>query len=741
MKNNTFGSNKSVETIHAKSETKNADSKHIMLVGNPNCGKSTLFNRLCNLRVRTGNYPGVTVSRHVGNYTQGVQIIDIPGIYSLSSATEEEKVAVAELLDNDAELIVNVIDSTSLERSLYLTLELKMLGVPMIILLNMWDEAKKDNIFIDVEKLSKILGCKVIPISATSGLGVEEFEKEIKEHQWDIEKSLYIGNDFVKDIIEEVSLSVPDLYKSKAIFYAKSAIQGDDIPKQIAREQTFVDSIKKAQDQLLSKYSTVHEAIATDRYSFIADILAKVYQKDVNRKNLTYYVDKLVLNKYLAFPIFLLIMSLVYWISVAWLGSIVTDWTNEEFFGAMVIPYVSETISNLGASEWFTSLVSDGILGGVGAVLGFVPQLIILFLLLSVLEECGYMTRAAFILDRVFRFLGLSGKAFIPYLISTGCGVPALMTVRTLSSESERRTMLFTTTMIPCGAKLPVIIVFSEAIFGEYGFFASGMYLLSVFIIILSALIMKKFATFKPSNTPLLLEFPLYHIPTLRVVLLTVYHRSKSFVIKSGTIIFASVTVIWMLSSFAWNGEEKQIQLTNEPSKSILADIAKPVSSVFAPIGMNDYRATVAIFSGLIAKENIVGSLAVFSGVESEEDEAFYQALGDNIFEINKDKAKGMWAALAFVIFNLFTIPCLAAVGVLKREIGSNKLFMWALLYQIVFSYSLSMIIYQFGMYASYGVFNIFGAVSVLLVVVLIYLLFIKKSSQVKQNIEFKLKN
>jgi ferrous iron transport protein B len=741
MKNNTFGSNKSVETIHAKSETKNADSKHIMLVGNPNCGKSTLFNRLCNLRVRTGNCPGVTVSRHVGNYTQGVQIIDIPGIYSLSSATEEEKVAVAELLDNDAELIVNVIDSTSLERSLYLTLELKMLGVPMIILLNMWDEAKKDNIFIDVEKLSKILGCKVIPISATSGLGVEEFEKEIKEHQWDIEKSLYIGNDFVKDIIEEVSLSVPDLYKSKAIFYAKSAIQGDDIPKQIAREQTFVDSIKKAQDQLLSKYSTVHEAIATDRYSFIADILAKVYQKDVNRKNLTYYVDKLVLNKYLAFPIFLLIMSLVYWISVAWLGSIVTDWTNEEFFGAMVIPYVSETISNLGASEWFTSLVSDGILGGVGAVLGFVPQLIILFLLLSVLEECGYMTRAAFILDRVFRFLGLSGKAFIPYLISTGCGVPALMTVRTLSSESERRTMLFTTTMIPCGAKLPVIIVFSEAIFGEYGFFASGMYLLSVFIIILSALIMKKFATFKPSNTPLLLEFPLYHIPTLRVVLLTVYHRSKSFVIKSGTIIFASVTVIWMLSSFAWNGEEKQIQLTNEPSKSILADIAKPVSSVFAPIGMNDYRATVAIFSGLIAKENIVGSLAVFSGVESEEDEAFYQALGDNIFEINKDKAKGMWAALAFVIFNLFTIPCLAAVGVLKREIGSNKLFMWALLYQIVFSYSLSMIIYQFGMYASYGVFNIFGAVSVLLVVVLIYLLFIKKSSQVKQNIEFKLKN
>jgi ferrous iron transport protein B len=741
MKNNTFGSNKSVETIHAKSETKNADSKHIMLVGNPNCGKSTLFNRLCNLRVRTGNYPGVTVSRHVGNYTQGVQIIDIPGIYSLSSATEEEKVAVAELLDNDAELIVNVIDSTSLERSLYLTLELKMLGVPMIILLNMWDEAKKDNIFIDVEKLSKILGCKVIPISATSGLGVEEFEKEIKEHQWDIEKSLYIGNDFVKDIIEEVSLSVPDLYKSKAIFYAKSAIQGDDIPKQIAREQTFVDSIKKAQDQLLSKYSTVHEAIATDRYSFIADILAKVYQKDVNRKNLTYYVDKLVLNKYLAFPIFLLIMSLVYWISVAWLGSIVTDWTNEEFFGAMVIPYVSETISNLGASEWFTSLVSDGILGGVGAVLGFVPQLIILFLLLSVLEECGYMTRAAFILDRVFRFLGLSGKAFIPYLISTGCGVPALMTVRTLSSESERRTMLFTTTMIPCGAKLPVIIVFSEAIFGEYGFFASGMYLLSVFIIILSALIMKKFATFKPSNTPLLLEFPLYHIPTLRVVLLTVYHRSKSFVIKSGTIIFASVTVIWMLSSFAWNGEEKQIQLTNEPSKSILADIAKPVSSVFAPIGMNDYRATVAIFSGLIAKENIVGSLAVFSGVESEEDEAFYQALGDNIFEINKDKAKGMWAALAFVIFNLFTIPCLAAVGVLKREIGSNKLFMWALLYQIAFSYSLSMIIYQFGMYASYGVFNIFGAVSVLLVVVLIYLLFIKKSSQVKQNIEFKLKN
>lgn len=741
MKNNTYGLNKTVEAVHVKSETKNADSMHIMLVGNPNCGKSTLFNRLCNVRVRTGNYPGVTVSRHVGNYAQGIQIIDIPGIYSLSSATEEEKIAVAELLDNDAELIINVIDSTLLERSLYLSLELKMLGVPMIVLLNMWDEAKKDNISIDVEKLSEILGCKVIPISATTGLGVAELEKEIKDHQWDIEKSLYLGNNFVKDVVEEVSLSVPELYKSKAIFFAKSGIQGDDLPNQIAKEQAFVDSVKKAQDKLLSKYTTVHEAIATDRYSFIAEILAKVYKKDENKKNLTYYLDKFVLNKYLAFPIFLLIMSFVYWISVTWLGSIVTDWSNDVFFGEMVIPYVSESMSSLGASEWLTSLVSDGIVGGVGTVLGFVPQLIILFLLLSILEECGYMTRAAFILDRVFRFLGLSGRAFIPYLISTGCGVPALMTVRTLSSESERRLMLFTTTMIPCGAKLPVIIVFSDALFGEYGFFASGMYLLSVFVIVISALIMKKFATFKPSNSPLMLELPLYHIPTLRVVLLTVYHRSKSFIIKSGTIIFTSVTVIWMLSSFAWNGEEKQIQLTDVPSESILADIAKPVSNVFAPIGVDDYRTTVAIVSGLIAKENIVGSLAVFSGVESEEDEAFYQALGDNIFEINKDKAKGMWAALAFVIFNLFTVPCLAAVGVLKREIGSNKLFLWALLYQIVFSYGLSMTVYQFGMYASYGVFNIFGWISILLIIVLLYLLFIKKNSQVEQKIEFKLKN
>ena len=251
MKNNTYGLNKTVEAVHVKSETKNADSMHIMLVGNPNCGKSTLFNRLCNVRVRTGNYPGVTVSRHVGNYAQGIQIIDIPGIYSLSSATEEEKIAVAELLDNDAELIINVIDSTLLERSLYLSLELKMLGVPMIVLLNMWDEAKKDNISIDVEKLSEILGCKVIPISATTGLGVAELEKEIKDHQWDIEKSLYLGNNFVKDVVEEVSLSVPELYKSKAIFFAKSGIQGDDIPNQIAKEQAFVNSVKKAQDKLL----------------------------------------------------------------------------------------------------------------------------------------------------------------------------------------------------------------------------------------------------------------------------------------------------------------------------------------------------------------------------------------------------------------------------------------------------------------------------------------------------------
>lgn len=740
MKNRPMEPMDAKDCCNPKSVTKNADAKHVMLVGNPNCGKSTLFNRLCNLHVRTGNYPGVTVSRHVGDYKKGIQLIDLPGIYSLSSATAEEAVATMELLDNDAELIVNIIDSTSLERSLYLTLELKMLGVPMLVVLNMWDEAKKANISIDIAALSRLLDTDILPISAATGYGIDQLEEYIQSAPWGLKDPVYFGSENVKKQFQQLADSIPNLYRSHSLFYAKSAVQGDWYPQDIATEE-FINQVESVKAELKGDRSSVYETIAADHYDYIAQLLkSSVKQEDLSEENnLTTVIDKVCLNRYLAFPIFLVIMSLVYYISVTWLGSIVTDWTNDEFFGEIVIPFATEQMEKYGFSEWLTSFVGDGIIGGVGAVLGFVPQMVILFLLLSILEECGYMTRASFILDKLFSYLGLSGRAFIPYLIGSGCGVPGLMTARTLTSESERRITLFTTTMIPCGAKLPVIIVFASAIFNDYAFFAPGMYLMGILIVILSASLLKKFAPFKPSSAQLMLELPKYHIPSVRVVALTVFHRVKSFVIKAGTVIFMSVTAVWLLSSFGYNSEEHSITMVDDVEDSALAIIAKPITPIFKPIGITDFRSTVAVVTGLVAKENIVGTLAVLSGVDSEEDDGFFDALREKVFSINKDEVRGLWSALSFVVFNLFTIPCFAAVGVFKREIGSTKLFIGGVVYMVAFSYCLAMCIYNLGIAYSYGEFGIGAILSIICILIVLYILFIKKGPKTEINIPFKL--
>lgn len=750
-------------SISPRALEKKADAKHIMLAGNPNCGKSTLFNRLCNLHVRTGNYPGVTVSRHVGSYGHDIQIIDLPGTYSLSSSSAEERIAVSELLDNDAELIVNVIDATCLERSLYLTLELKMLGVPMIVALNMCDVARKQGIIIDTKKLSEFLGTEVVSVSAASGEGLDVLEAKLKSTTWRPVEPVYLGSEAILKELEKAVQVTPNLYKPHALFYAKSAVLGDLYPSGLDEVAEWREAVAEAEKNITAGKDSVYHAMADDRYDYIGRIIsACVSYKEKGATSgtdkLTTLIDRLVLNRIWAFPIFLLIMCCVYYISVTWLGAIATDYANDTLFGEQIIPAVSEFVTNHGGADWLASLIGDGIVGGVGAVLGFVPQMIILFFLLSILEECGYMTRATFILDRIFNMFGLSGRAFIPFLIGSGCGVPGLMTVRTLGSEGERRITLFTTTMIPCGAKLPIIIVFAGAVFGDIPFFAPAMYVMGVIVVILSAFILKKFSDFKQSAAPLMLELPSYHVPMLRVVLLSVWHRTKGYIMKAGVIIMPCVTALWLLSHVGYDAENSKFSMLSdeEAGESLIADVGKPLSNIFAPLGFNDYRATVAAFTGILAKESVVSTMAVFSGTEEPEEpeedatdeenaefeeatNSFYTAIRNNMFHIDERGVTGILAALSFVIFNLFTVPCVAAIGVLRKELGNGRLFCMAIAYQLLISYCLALSFFQFGLLFCGQGFTAWTAVAIVFWIVVAYIVFLKKGPQVEQKIDFEM--
>ena len=719
--------------------TGDASARKVMFIGNPNCGKSTLFNRLCNLHVRTGNYSGVTVARHTGRYSDSIQMVDLPGIYSLSTASAEELIARDELLNEHCDLLVDIVDATSLERSLYLTLELRLLGLPMVLLLNMWDETEREGIQIDAAALEKELGIRVIPISATRGDGLREFREYLEHGEWLPSAPFCPGKSELSAALTELRSAVSPEFQNQSCFWSMSALLGDGVPEKCFQDPETANVVAKYRTLLASgsESGSVYEAVAAERYGFISDFIARHVRVIAHRKTLTQRIDSVVLNRFCSPIIFIAVMFLVYFVSVTWLGSIVTDWTNDELFGEMIIPWTSEMMEKLEFSELTTSLVSDGIIGGVGAVLGFVPQMLILFLMLSLLEECGYMTRAAFFLDRLFNSFGLSGRAFIPYIIGSGCGVPALMTVRTLPTESERRVTLFTATMIPCSAKLPVIVLFASAIFTDYPWFPVAVYLAAVAIIIISALIMQKFQTFKTSPAPMLLEMPLYHIPSPRVVFLTVYQRVRAFIKKAGTIILACSLLIWTLSSLGYTGEDG-IHTVSDPDESILADVAGPVSAVFAPLGFDDYRATVATVSGMSAKEVIVSTLSVFAGAEedamdSEDDEVvtgLYERVRNNIFHIDEMGTAGILAALSFVLFNLFTVPCIAAVGTMHREIGGGRLFWYAIAYQLGFSYAFAFIVYQISMMlAGYG-FTFFTGLAMALTAAILWLMFRKGPSQ-----------
>lgn len=757
----------------APSQELNPNKKIVKLVGNPNCGKSTLFNRITGSDVRTGNYPGVTVSRHVGEYSSSVQIVDLPGIYSLTSATAEEGVASAELLMGGCDLAINIIDATSLERSLYLTLELRQLGVPMVVLLNMWDAALKEKIFIDPNKLSDELGCQVIPVSAVNGDGMEAVRALIDSANWPDAESRYIGSDRMADIFKKLAAKIENRFAERSLFLAKSAVMRDSLPEVLESDASFAADADIARREAAEGFGSEHEALASDRYKAINRIMSVCYKRDSDRaQNLSSRLDRIFLNKFLAFPLFIAIMFGVYYVSVTWLGGMLTDWTNDTLFGETLVPWSTELMERMNAPSWLSSFVGNGVIGGVGAVLGFVPQMVILFLLLSILEECGYMTRAAFILDRLFNLFGMSGRAFVPYLISSGCGVPGLMTARNLGSESERRSVLFTATLIPCGAKLPVIIIFSSAVFSDYPFFAPCVYLAAVALAILSVAILSKLTAFRRSPSTMMLELPLYHVPSWRVVLSTAYRRSKAFIIKAGTIIFASVAVIWLLSTFGYSSEEGFREVDNTDD-SLMAAVAKPASVVFRPLGFDDYRATVAVISGIVAKENIVSTMSMFLGFEeseepeaadtevasdasasagiataatseiadsgdaTEEEDAESEFLNKNLF--GEFFGSNYLVAISFVLFNLFTIPCFASLGVIKQEIGSWKFFGAALAYQIGLSYGLSFCIYQLGTWISGGEFGLGTAISLASIVGIAGWLTFKKRPSEDERIAFKL--
>lgn len=711
-------------------------AQHVMLVGNPNCGKSTVFNKYCNQSVRTGNYPGVTVERHVGNYSQDIQILDIPGIYSLTSATDEERIATYELLEQEAELIVNIVDACSLERGLYLTYELLLLGKPVIMLLNMWDGLKARGISIDVEALSQHLGIKIIPFSAVTGLGDKEFRAILDNLDFASKLASCREEPEILAILYKLSQHVPAAFAEHGMFWAKAALVNEECPSALIEDPKFSIALKEAAIELQKLEPGVenYQILAEARYKQIEEALTAVHTK-TKGDGVSHSIDYIFLNRYLSIPLFFLVMGLVYYASITSLGGFITDWINDTLFGEMLIPSSKQWLGAIDAPTWVVGLVSDGIITGVGAVLGFVPQMMILFLLLSLLEECGYMTRAAFILDRFFNLLGLSGRAFIPYLIGTGCGVPALMTARTLGTESERRIVLFTTTMIPCGAKLPVIIVFASAVFADVPFFAPGMYMLSVLVIICAALILGKFKDFRSAANPMLLELPTYHIPSLKVVTRTVWQRSRSFIIKAGTVILASVVVIWASSSFTFRQEDKFIAMIDsgeDADISILADVARPVQFVFEPMGFESYKPVVSTVAGLIAKENIVSSLAVLSGAKSEEDEDF----GDRLLSIfHGDKA----AAFAFIIFNLFTLPCFACIGVLRRELNDKKFFFKAIGFILGFSYMLAVASYQlWHLYLEpSNIMSFGGMLGIVIVCVFGYLLLIKRAPKTSEKIDF----
>ena len=708
----------------------------IALAGNPNCGKTTLFNALTGSNQFVGNWPGVTVEKKEGKLKghKDVTIMDLPGIYSLSPYTLEEVVARNYLINEMPDAIINIVDGTNLERNLYLSTQIMELGIPVVMAINMMDLVQKSGNKIHIDKLSKKLGCEVVEISALKGTGImKAAEKAISAAQ--SKKKTIPVHEFAQDV-EDAIKSVENkltgtVAEAQKRFFAIKLIEKDD---KIVEQMKSVPDVSYEVKALEDKFDDDTESIITnERYVYISSIIGQCYTKSSTGKKLTTSdkIDRIVTNRWLALPIFAVVMWVVYYVSVTTVGTIVTDWTNDVLFGEIIPPAVESALEAVNCAAWLQGLILDGIVAGVGAVLGFVPQMLVLFLFLAFLESCGYMARVAFIMDRIFRKFGLSGKSFIPMLIGSGCGVPGVMASRTIENDRDRKMTIMTTTFVPCGAKLPIIAMIAGAFFNNSGWVATSSYFVGIAAIICSGIILKKTKMFAGEPAPFVMELPAYHWPTVGNILRSMWERGWSFIKKAGTIILLSTIVLWFLMGFGWEGGS--FGMVEELNNSILAKIGSAIAWIFAPLGWTKagegWKMAVAAVTCLIAKENVVATFGMLFGfAEVAEDGA----------EIWGNLAAVMTpvAAYGFLVFNLLCAPCFAAMGAIKREMNNAKWFWFAIGYQCGLAYVVSLCIYQIGTLLTGGGFGIGTVVAFVLVAAFLYLLFrpYKESNSLKVN-------
>lgn len=691
----------------------------IALAGNPNCGKTTMFNDLTGSSQYVGNWPGVTVEKKEGKLKANKQAIiqDLPGIYSLSPYTLEEVVSRNYLVTQHPDAMINIVDASNLERNLYLTTQLLEIGVPMVIALNMMDLVRKNGDKIDVAKLSQALGCQIIETSALKGEGSAEVAKAaltLAQRKSLAPKPL----SFDPKLEETLSMIQKQIAGScdpnNLRWFAIKLFERDEkAMEQLNLSAAVLDQIEALRQEAEREFDDDAESIIThERYQAISRILKTCYQKQQTKQRLTTSdkIDKIVTNRILALPIFALVMFVVYYLSISTVGTMMTDWVNDVLFTEIIPPAVEGWLTAANTAPWLQSLVLDGIIAGVGAVLGFLPQMMVLFLLLALLEDCGYMARIAFIMDRVFRRFGLSGKSFIPMLVGLGCGVPAVQASRTIENDRDRKMTIMTTTFIPCSAKLPIIGLISGALFHGSGWVATSAYFVGIAAIIVSGIILKKTKLFAGDPAPFVMELPAYHIPSVKGVLIHMWDRSKAFVRKAGTIIFLSSALIWFLSNFNFS-----LQMVETPD-SILASIGRVIAPIFAPLGWGHWEAAVGSFAGLVAKENLVSVMAILYGFAEVAEN------GDEMWSVFAQNFT-MISAYSFLVFNLLCAPCFAAIGAIRREMGSGKWTWIAIGYQCLFAYVVSLIIYQIGNLLLGGTFGLGTAVGIILLTAMVYLM------------------
>ena len=706
----------------------------IALAGNPNCGKTTLFNSLTGSNQYVGNWPGVTVEKKEGKLKghEDVIIQDLPGIYSLSPYTLEEVVARGYLVSEKPDAILNIIDGTNIERNLYLTTQLIELGIPVVMAVNMIDLVRKNGDKIDLHKLSKELGCAAVEISALKGEGCREAaEKAVAAAKAARSGELpHVFTGSVEHAIAHIEESIQGKVDARFLrWYAVKLFERDEkVQEELALDKELLAHIEQHIADCEAEMDDDAESIITNqRYAYISTVVSKSVKKKPRAENLTLSdkVDRVVTNRIFALPIFALVMFLMYSLSMGtsiadggWsIGTFATDWTNDILFGEIVPNALGGLLESIGIADWLYGLIMDGIVAGVGAVLGFVPQMLVLFFLLSILEDIGYMARVAFIMDRIFRKFGLSGKSFIPMLVGTGCGVPGVMASRTIENERDRRMTIMTTCFIPCGAKMPIIGLFAGALFGGSTWVATSAYFIGFAAIVISGIILKKTKLFAGDPAPFVMELPAYHIPAWGNVLRATWERGWSFIKRAGTVILASTIVLWFLQGFGF--ENGAFGMVEDQDNSVLAAIAGCISWIFIPLGFGDWRATVASISGLIAKENVVGTFGVLYHYAGE--------LSDNGDEIWPEVAANFTAisAYSFMIFNLLCAPCFAAMGAIKREMNNGKWTAIAIGYMCLLAYCAALVVYQIGGLITGEIgFNLFTIVAAALVALVLYLLF-----------------